>query len=151
MDVSPGTEQDGLRYRFSNGVPAMSDESQSDWMLHVYKNFDEPMGAKGIEVTVYAWDVENNNRINIGTTTSNARGQYSIAWTPDKEGMYDIWVYFEGTAAFYGDDAQTTMAVSAVPEVPPPVENPPYEWYIIGAAIIVIVVNLLVALLLRKK
>jgi len=151
MDVSPGTEQDGLRYRFANGVPAMSDESQSEWMLHVYKNFEEPMGAKGIEVTVYAWDVENNNRINIGTTTSNARGQYSIAWTPDKEGMYDIWVYFEGTAAFYGDDAQTTMAVSAAPEVPPPVENPPYEWYIIGAAIIVIVVNLVVALLLRKK
>ncbi|MCL2172559.1 MAG: PQQ-binding-like beta-propeller repeat protein [Candidatus Bathyarchaeota archaeon] len=151
MDVSPGTKQDGLQYRFSNGVPAMSDESQSDWMLYVYKGFSLPMTAKGIDITVYAWDSVNAQRIDIGTVTSDTNGQYAITWTPDKAGTYGIYAYFEGTAAFYGDDASTTMAVSAAPEVPPPVETPAYEWYIIGMGIAIIAVVIIIGLLIIKK
>jgi outer membrane protein assembly factor BamB len=36
-DVSPGTKDSALTMRFPNGVPAVSDESMSDWMLYVYK------------------------------------------------------------------------------------------------------------------
>jgi hypothetical protein len=32
-DISPGTEEYGLRARFPNGVPAVSDENMSDWMV----------------------------------------------------------------------------------------------------------------------
>ena len=151
MDVSPGTEQDNLRYRFPNGVPAVGDESQSEWMLYLYKQFEQPMSVTGIKISVYAYDGE--NVIPIGDTMSDARGTYAITWTPDKEGLYDIWAYFDGTAAFFGDDAKTTMAVSAAPEVVDPDPLPPYEWYIIGFGIatlaVVIIFGLL--LLLRKK
>ena len=149
MDVSPGTEQDNLRFRFPGGVPAVGDESMSDWMLYVYKNFAQPVHVKGIEITVYAYDGE--NVIPIGTTTSDARGRYAIPWTPEKEGQYDIWAYFEGTKSYYGDDAKAEMYVLAAPEAPPAVESPPYGWYILGAAIAIIAVNLIVTLLLRKK
>jgi outer membrane protein assembly factor BamB len=54
MDISPGTQSDDAQFRFSNGVPAVSDESMSDWMLYVYKQFEKPWDTKGVEVTVFA-------------------------------------------------------------------------------------------------
>jgi len=149
MDVSPGTESDNLRFRFPKGVPAVSDESMSEWMLYVYKNFEQPMNVKGIDITVYAYDGE--NVIPIGTTTSDARGTFSIRWTPEKDGDYDIWAYFEGTKSYYGDDAKTTVAVLEAPEVPPPAETPPYELYIIGVGIAIIAVVIVGILLIYRK
>jgi hypothetical protein len=152
MDISPGTEQDNLRFNFPKGVPAVSDESQSNWMLHVYKQFAKPMDAVGIDITVYAYNIDTKELIDIGTTTSNARGTYAIDWTPNKEGTYDIWAYFEGTASFYGADAQTELSVYAAPPPPPePEPNPPYEWYIIGVGIAIIAVVLIGILLILKK
>ncbi|MCL2643131.1 MAG: PQQ-binding-like beta-propeller repeat protein [Candidatus Bathyarchaeota archaeon] len=152
MDVSPGTESDNLRYRFPNGVPAVGDESQSEWMLYLYKQFSEPMNVKGIEITLYAYDGE--AVIDIGKTTSDSRGTYSMKWTPPKEGDYDIWAYFEGTAAFFGDDAKTTMAVLEAP-TPEPVDNIPYGMYITLAAIAIIITIIvsvaIVGLLLLRK
>jgi outer membrane protein assembly factor BamB len=149
MDISPGTEQDNLRFRFPNGVPAVGDESQSEWMLHVYKGFEEPMRVTGIEITVYAYDGQDVT--DIGKTTSDSRGRFSIAWTPDKAGDYEIWAYFEGTASFYGDDAKTEMKVLNAPAPAPEIETPPYEWYIIGAAIAIIAVVIICTLLIIRK
>jgi hypothetical protein len=151
MDVSPGTEQDNLRLRFPNGVPAVGDKSQSEWMLYLYKQFEAPMSVTGIEITAYAWDVERNEKIDIGTVESDSRGTYSIKWTPDREGDYEIWTYFEGTAAFFGDDAKTTIAVLDAPLPPPEVETPPYEWYIIGGVIAIIAVLIVGILMILRK
>jgi len=150
MDVSPGTQQDNLKLRFPNGVPAVSDESQSEWMLYLYKQFSEPMDVTGIEITVYAYDGE--EAVNVGKTTSDSRGHFSINWSPQKEGDYEIWAYFDGTAAFYGDDAKTDISVFAAPVVVEPEPTPPYEWYIVGIGIAVIaVVIICTILILRKK
>ncbi|MCL2643546.1 MAG: PQQ-binding-like beta-propeller repeat protein [Candidatus Bathyarchaeota archaeon] len=152
MDVSPGTESDSLKMRFPKGVPAVGDDSMNDWMLYAYKNFAQPMNVKGIEVTVYAWDVNNNEMVEIGTTESDSRGRFSIRWTPEKEGDYDIWAYFEGTKSYYGSDAKAEIAVLDAPVTPEPEKNPPYEWYIIGmgiAIIAAIAINIFVTL--RKK
>ncbi|MCL2643354.1 MAG: PQQ-binding-like beta-propeller repeat protein [Candidatus Bathyarchaeota archaeon] len=150
MDVSPGTQSDNLRLRFPSGVPAVGDESQSEWMLYLYKQFSAPMNVKGIEVTVYAYDGQ--DVIPIGTTESDARGTYAITWTPDKEGTYEIWAYFEGTASFYGDDAKATMAVLEAPAGFVQPKNPPYEWYIVGAVIaIVAAIAIHLFITLKKK
>ncbi|MBN2257590.1 MAG: PQQ-like beta-propeller repeat protein, partial [Anaerolineaceae bacterium] len=55
MDVSPGTNDASLTTRFPNGVPAIADEDMSAWMLHVYKQFEEPM-VNGVEVILCAVD-----------------------------------------------------------------------------------------------
>ncbi|MDR0460426.1 MAG: hypothetical protein LBH62_03170 [Nitrososphaerota archaeon] len=150
MDISPGTQQDNLKFRFSNGVPAVSDESQSDWMLYVYKGFDEPMNVKGIEITVYAYD--GTDKIDIGKTTSDARGRFSIVWTPEKEGKYDIWAYFEGTKSYFGSDTKTEVAVLAAPAPVEQEPDPPYGLYIALAAVAIIVVMILCTIVvLRKK
>jgi hypothetical protein len=151
MDISPGTTQDNLIGRFSKGVPAVADESMSDWMLYVYKHFERPLDTKGVEITVFA--EQGDTVIDIGTATSDANGRYSIAWTPsaDATGNWDIYAYFSGSGAYYGSYAKSEMAVLAAPEVPPPEPSPPYGWYILGAAIAIIAVNIIVTLLLRKK
>ncbi len=41
-DISPGTSRYDLTSRFPNGVAAVSDESMSQWMLYVYKQFECP-------------------------------------------------------------------------------------------------------------
>ncbi|MCL2642914.1 MAG: PQQ-binding-like beta-propeller repeat protein [Candidatus Bathyarchaeota archaeon] len=151
MDVSPGTQSDMLQMRFPKGVPAVSDESMSEWMLYVYKQFSRPMDTTGVEITVFAQ--QDNNVIDIGTAVSDANGRYSITWIPpaDTTGEWDIYAYFSGSASYYGSYAKTETAVFAAPEVPPPVETPPYEWYIIGVGIAIIAVVLIGILLILKK
>jgi hypothetical protein len=44
-DTSPGTTDTSIKLRFPNGVPVVSDEIQSQWMLYVYKQFERPTNA----------------------------------------------------------------------------------------------------------
>ena len=150
MDISPGTQNDNSLLRFPKGVPAVSDESMSDWMLYVYKQFARPLDTKGVEVTVFA--EQGDTVIDIGTTTTTSSGTYSIAWTPpeDAMGTWDIYAYFSGSASYYGSWSQTAMAVSAAPIVVDPVE-PPYGWYILGVGIAIIVVILVSMLIIYRK
>jgi len=151
MDVSPGTQTDKMQLRFADGVPAVSDESMSEWMLYVYKQFSRPMDATGVEVTVFAQ--QGDRVIDIGKTVSDANGRYSIAWTPpeDATGVWDIYAYFSGSAGYYGSFAKTEMAVSAAPVVEQ-VETPPYEWYIVGMGLAILAAVIIFGLLsLRKK
>jgi hypothetical protein len=147
MDISPGTQSTALQLRFPNGVPAMADECMSDWMLYVYKQFNRPHDAVGVPVTVAAVD-PNGNYVTLGSTVSDANGNYVVEFTPNTEGHYDIYAYFDGSDSYYGTSAQDTLLVSkdAVSN-----NNPPYELYIIGMGIVVIIVNLIVILLFRKK
>jgi len=150
MDVSPGTEQDNVIRRFSNGVPAVSEQSMSEWMLYVYKQFSRPMDTTGVEVVVFAQQGE--HVIDIGRTTSDANGRFSISWTPpaDATGEWDIYAYFDGSASYYGSFAKTEMAVSAAPVVDE-VETPPYEWYIVGMGLAILAVVIIFGLLSLKK
>jgi hypothetical protein len=150
MDVSPGTQTDKMHLRFANGVPAVSDESMSEWMLYVYKQFARPMDSTGVEVAVFAQ--QGDNVIDIGTVVSDANGRFSIAWKPEAgiEGEYDIYAYFSGSAGYYGSFAKTEMAVSAASEIVEK-ETTPYEWYIIGMGIAILAVVVIFGLLILKK
>jgi len=81
-DTSPGTEEYARTTRFPNGVPAVSDESQSEWMLYVYKQFECPTTASGVEVVIEVLD-SNNNYYEVGRTTSDLTGFYKLAFTPE--------------------------------------------------------------------
>jgi len=152
MDISPGTQSDKLQMRFPKGVPAVSDESMSEWMLYVYKQFERPTNTKGVEVTVFAqprFDAT-SDMIEIGKTVSDDSGRFSISWTPQHEGEFDIVAYFDGSASYYGSWAKTEMLVMAT-ETTDQVSNPPYELYIITMGIAIILAVAIVGLLLFKK
>jgi len=156
-DVSPGTEDYALTARFPNGVPAVSDESISDWMKYVYLQFPRPANATGVEVVVEVLD-PNNNFYEVGRTTSDASGFYSCAFTPEVPGKYTIIATFEGSKAYYGSFAETAINVEEAPAATPaptPTPAPMTDTYVmgfgIGMIIAIIAVGLLLFLLLRKR
>jgi len=121
MDVSPGTEDAALQMRFPNGVPAVSDESMSEWMLHVYMQFKKPEDVTGVPVKLEAID-PNGDYAYIGTATTDLSGNYGFSWKPDIEGQWTIMATFYGSEAYYSSTSTTYIKIDPAPEeypVPP--------------------------------
>jgi hypothetical protein len=106
MDVSAGTQQQAVKSNFPNGLPAVSDASQSHWMEYVYEQQPYPTGTTGVPVTLSVIDANNNFRT-IGTTTSDASGTYALTWTPDIPGNYTVVANFAGSNSYYPSSAET--------------------------------------------
>jgi hypothetical protein len=121
MDVSPGTQEYSLMARFPNGVPAISDEDMSAWMLHVYKQFEQPADAEGVTVILAAID-PNGNYMDIDRTTSDLFGNWALSFIPEMEGTYQILVTFEGSEAYYGSTTTTYVTVDPAPAPTTPME-----------------------------
>ncbi len=156
MDVSPGTTQDNVIYRFPNGVPAVSDGNMSEWMLYVYKQFQQPSNILGVPVSIDAMD-KNNNYIHIGDTTTDASGSFSFMFTPTDSGKYTVYATFAGSGAYYGSYAQTALGVQEKP-APVVVEPEPVsivEQYFVpavaGIIVAIIIVGIVLAVLLVFK
>jgi hypothetical protein len=122
MDVSPGTESPELQLRFPNGVPAVSDDSMVGWMKYVYKQFEKPEDATGVEVTIEVIN-PNGEYENLGTTTTDTSGNYGFHWKPTMEGKYMILATFYGTNSYYPSISTTYLAVDAAPEDVPSAEE----------------------------
>ena len=156
-DVSPGTTDSRLALRFPNGVAAVSDDSQSGYMMYVYKQFECPANTTGVPVTVAVIDANGNYR-EIGTATTDATGSYSLSWMPDISGKYTVLATFAGSKAYYGSYDQAAFVVdeapaaTAEPTAPP---QSPADLYmlpgIIGIIITIIVVGVAIILLQRKR
>jgi hypothetical protein len=156
-DISPGTQEYALTARFPNGVPAIADENMSDWMLYVYKQFERPADAVGVEVVVEVLD-PNNNFYEVGRTTSDASGFFSCAFMPEVPGKYTIIATFEGSEAYYGSFAETAINVEEAPAATPaPTPTPASvaDMYlvpgIIGLIVAIAVVGAIIVLMLRKR
>ncbi len=147
-DISPGTQTDSIKMRFPNGVPAVSDASQSQWMLYVYKQFECPTDASGIPLTVSVLDANGNYRV-VGTTTSDLTGAYKFNWKPDISGDYTVYVTFAGSAAYYGSVAQSAFFVEneeAATAAPTPAPESTADTYFVPAiaGIFVLIIIVLV-------
>ncbi len=157
MDVSPGTTSTDLTLRFPNGVPAVSDESMSDWMLYVYKQFERPENATGVEVVINVID-SNGNDYEIGRTNSTDTGYYSFVYTPTIPGTFNVYVTFEGTNSYYGSSAETAFVIDEAPEAtaaptatPPPMTDAYVLGIGAGSIIAIVAIGLVIILMLRKR
>jgi len=156
-DISPGTTSDILTARFPNGVPVVSDESMGDWMKYIYMQFEQPSNVTGVSVQLSAIDSNNNYR-NIGTTTTDSSGFFSIQWTPDISGKYTVIATFAGTSSYYGSTARTAFAVDETdpPATPQPTQPPSMaDQYFVpaiaGLLAAIIAVGVFLAVLTTKK
>ncbi len=122
MDVSPGTKDDNRQLRFPNGVPAVSDESMSDWMLYVYKQFPRPADATGVTVKFEAVN-PNGEYEQLGEATSNSYGSYGFEFKPGIAGQYMIIATFQGSNSYYPSTAVTYLSVVPA-EVDPGYQGP---------------------------
>jgi hypothetical protein len=120
-DISAGTLDYDLAARFPNGVPAVSDDDMSEWMLHVYKQFPCPADVEGVEVKLMIRDP--NGDYYETTVTSDGNGVFSHMWAPSIVGDYHVTAVFEGSKSYYTSYATTTFGIdqapaAAYPDVP---------------------------------
>jgi outer membrane protein assembly factor BamB len=155
-DVSPGTKSIALTSRFPNGVPAVSDASQSEWMKYVYMQFPKPTDTTGVEVVLSVFDANGNFR-KIGTSTSDANGFYSFVWKPDITGKYTVYATFEGSDSYYSSSGESAF-VALDAATPVPTEQPlqlATETYFVpavaGIIVTIIIVGAVLALLMLRK
>jgi hypothetical protein len=156
-DISPGTQSTDIKLRFPNGVPAVSDASQSDWMMYVYKQFEHPVNTTGVPVTFTVLDSNGNYRT-IGTTTTDTTGKYSFSWVPDVPGKFTVYATFAGSAAYYGSGDENSFVVgeqAAPTTAPTQPTTTAADLYllpgIIAIIIAIIVVGAVIILALRRR
>ncbi len=82
-DISAGTQQNRVALNFPNGLPVVSDASQSAWMEHVYMQQPLPTNLTGVPVTINVIDANRNLRQVGNTTTDPTTGTFAFTWTPD--------------------------------------------------------------------
>jgi len=170
-DVSPGTMDTNRKLRFPDGVPAVSDESMSDWMLYVYKQFERPDDVEGVEVFLKILDP--NGDWYSATVTADSNGRFSHMWTPAIVGEYQVTAMFEGSKSYYPSQETTTFGieeavavdvpsaaeiaettVNRLPAYPAIPEIPAYltiDIVILIIVVVVLVIGLLVYMALRKQ
>ncbi len=155
-DISEGTNQNEQAARFPNGVPAVSDASQSQWMEYVYMQKPRPMDTAGVPIVLSVVDANGNFR-EIGTATSND-GFFSFNWKPDIEGQYTVYAAFAGSGSYWPSHAVTAFAVdpAAATPTPAPTAAPSNtDTYVVGTGIAIIaaiaIVGGILALMLRKR
>jgi outer membrane protein assembly factor BamB len=156
-DISAGTMQKEQAARFPQGVPAISDESQSAWMEYVYMQKPRPTDATGVPITLSVVDANGNYR-EIGTTTSDADGFFAFNWKPDIEGQYTVYASFGGSKAYWPSHAVTAFAVDPAGATPAPTAVPPQSMAdayfvpaVAGIIVTIIIGFAFLALLMLKK
>ena len=158
MDISAGTTQAQQAADFPNGVPCVSDASESQWMEYVYMQQPMPQNATGVLVTLSVLDSNNNYRV-IGTTTTNALGDYGFTWKPDIVGNYTVYATFAGTNSYYPSSASTffyagTPVATAAPTATPLTglaSNTTLMYGVVAIIIVIVIIGAAILLVLTRK
>jgi hypothetical protein len=156
-DESPGTKDSDRLARFPHGVPAVSDASMSEWMEYVYMQQPRPADINGVEVVISVLD-PNNNSYEVGRTTSDANGMFSLLFEPEVSGEYTVIASFAGSESYWPSSAQTAIAVMEAPEPTATPTQPPESvadmYFVPAIAGIIAAIAIgfaLVILMLRKR
>jgi hypothetical protein len=157
-DVSPGASQSAVAKNFPNGLPCVSDPSMSGLMEAAYEQQPLPSNLTGVPISVFVLDSNNNYR-SIGTTTSNALGDWGLTWTPDITGNYTVYAVFAGSHGYYPSSASTFFYAGAPPATIAPTVTPAtnlasnstVEYGIVAIIIVIVIIGAVLALLVTRK
>jgi len=157
-DNSPGLSEFTIKARFPQGVPAVSDDSQSEWMTYFYDQLPKPTDATGVEVTLSVIDSNGNYR-EIGTTTTDTTGFYNYQWTPDITGKYTVIAQFKGTNSYYPSYAESAFIVDPAKTTPVPTQqitpSSAADTYLLPGIIAIIlaiaIIGALILIAIRKR
>jgi hypothetical protein len=156
-DNSAGSGQEAVAANFPNGLPCVSEASQSAWMEYVYMQQPRPTNATGVPITINVVDSNGNFRT-IGTVTSNVYGTYSLTWTPDISGDYTIIATFAGSESYYSSTASAAFyasepatAATSQPTAVPSMADVYFLPMSIAIIVAIVVIGVILALLLLRK
>ena len=157
-DVSVGLQTTEIQGRFPAGVPVCADSSMKDWMSHVYQQQPNPATFTGVDVQLTALD-SNGNFQDLGTVTTDGMGKFSLTYTPNISGDFQLFVSFAGTNGYWPSSDETTFNVMEAPAAttaPTATPTSVADMYIVPSVIAIIVVIIigfavLAILTLRKR
>jgi outer membrane protein assembly factor BamB len=146
---------------FCPGTPAVSDVDMTNQMNYYMQNnaslVNNPPAPHGVSVILTAID-SNGNTQNIGQTTTDSAGQYSIAWTPPIQGVYTVIATFAGSGAYWSSSAETAVNVVQGPTntpVPTQATQSMADLYFVpaiaGILVAIIAVGAILAILMLRK
>jgi hypothetical protein len=159
MDISPGCSDVRVQLRFPNGVPAVSEADMSEWMLYVYKQFNRPADAVGVDVVLSVLD-SNGAVADTATVTTDAYGFFSYNFAAESAGEYSVKASFAGSNSYYGSFAVSSPfnVATAAPPAPSGTESAPVslaDTYFVpavtGIIVALVVVGALLVILLLKR
>jgi len=155
-DISAGAKRKVESGEFKT-VPAVSDQSMSEWMEYIYMQKPIPADVIGVEVVINVLD-PNGNYYEVGRATSDPTGLYRLMFEPPVPGEYTVYATFAGSESYWPSGATTAIGVQEAPAATPeptPVPASAADLYFlpmsIGTLIAIIVILLLLILLFRKK
>jgi len=126
-------------------------------MQYVYMQQPCPNNVTGVPIAISVIDSNGNSR-QIGATTSNADGTFSLTWTPDITGDYTVTASFVGSESYYPTSAGTSFHASeSAPTAPPSQTAEPSmvdQYFVPSVAaiiVVIIIVGALIILLQRKR
>jgi len=156
-DVSPGTQQQQTASNYPNGLPCISDETQSLFMETVYQQQPMYNNMTGVPITISVID-SNNNLRDIGTTTSDVMGNFGFTWTPDIAGNYQVIATFKGSNSYYPSSSSTYFFAGETPTIAPTATQQPnvatttdLMTYLAAGVIAIIIAIAIVGLLVLRK
>jgi hypothetical protein len=129
----------------------------SEWMQYVYQQQPLPSNFQGVEVGLSVVDANGNYR-DIGTATTDSKGNFNLVWTPDIPGTYNLIAAFGGTQGYWPSYQETVFnVIEPQTTTPQPTTNAVSlaDQYILpmGIAIIVaiFIVGAVIAVLIKKR
>ncbi len=158
IDKSAGSTQTSIAARFPQGVPAVSDDSQTAFMEYVYMQNPIPGNTTGVPVGITLID-PNGNTIN-EQTTSDMSGHYSYDYKiPNVPGTYTVIATFHGSNSYWPSYSESTFQVdqaaspTTAPTATPTSAADMYFVPAIAGLFVLIIVGLIVLalLVLRKR
>jgi hypothetical protein len=157
-DVSVGLQTTEIQGRFPSGVPVCADSSMTDWMAYVYEHEPQPANFTGVNVHLLVLD-SNGNWQDLGTATTDMKGQFSMSWAPNISGDFQVYAYFDGTNGYWPSSAETAFNMVDAPATPTPEPTAPptmAEQYFLPMSVailiaIVVVIALVAVMMLRKR
>jgi hypothetical protein len=153
-DISPGTAESDIALRFPNGVPAVSDASQTAWMEYVYMQNPKP-SSSGVPVSIVVKDPSGNYKT--ATATTDNTGTYSLQITPDMTsvvGKYTVIATFAGSNSYWGSNAESTFVVDGAGATAATQQNNVDTYFlpaVIAIIVVVIIIGVLIMMMLRKR
>jgi len=156
-DIAAGTTQNEQAARFPAGVPCASDASMKDWMGYVYQQKPLPTTFTGVNVVLSVLD-PNNNAYSIGNVTTDNKGFFSLAYTPEVAGKYTVTATFPGSNGYWPSSAESVFNVMEQPASTPAATPTPVsqvEQYFFPAItalfILIIVIGAAIILSTRRR
>ena len=157
VDISAGTKQEAPAANFPFGVPCVSDASMTNFMEAVYMQQPMPINTTGVPVSISVLDSNGNFR-EIGHTTSDGSGMYTLTWTPDIPGDYTVVASFAGSEAYYSSSAETSFTVGLPnPTTAPTLTSVPsmadqyFVPAIAGLFVFMAIIGIAIIIVIRKR